>query len=386
MKQGEQLMDVTKLRVQGSRVGTFVTMVLLALSTVVCAQSSNLASSLTQDEYLDGMNEGLDQVIKKCRDQPQHPVAFRANLIFAHEFAIKNMPLETLTKYVDTLKEAGVRGVDINMGLFPWLDGHQETIQKYDALIQHIRDSGIQLAINPQYSPIVHRFDNFADWQAAALKVYPEIARRYEPEVFIVVHEPTTMAARLGVQVSPSEWRRFAQRGAEVVKEVSPGTQVGAGVLPEERAYFDEFVSLKELDIISLDIYALRGLQAANKMIVVARERGKRVQIGETWRPPYYVPVAGQSETLDAISAKGIGQADFQALDAKWLEAMACYASAWDLEAVTPFWTQTFFKYTTNDGDALSAAYNKQVVEAINRGERTKTFEAFKEIIREATK
>ena len=67
----------------------------------------------------------------------------------------------------------------------------------------------------------------------------------------------------------------------------------------------------------------------------------------------------------------------------KWLETIALYASTWGLEAVTPFWTQTFFKYVKKDGDALDPNYNQQVIEAINKGKRTKTFEAFKTIIQQ---
>ena len=35
----------------------------------------------------------------------------------------------------------------------------------------------------------------------------------------------------------------------------------------------------------------------------------------------------------------GIGNRQFQELDAKWIEALTRYAGAQDLEAVTVFWT-----------------------------------------------
>lgn len=332
------------------------------------------------------MNQALDVIIEKCRKHPQQKLIFSANLFFAHEVCIKNMPLETLKKYVDALKEAGVHRIDINMGLFPWLDNHQETIQKYDALIRHIRHAKLQLAINPQYSTMYHKFRKFDDWKTAALKVYPEIAKRYQPDIFIVVHEPTVMNERMGVNVSPKEWRDFTQQTAIAVKEVSPGTRCGAGIvvaLQSEWKYFDEFLTLKELDIITFDIYAIRGLNAANKMIAQAKRRGKNVYIEETWRPTYSVPEKGKTVTLDDRSAIGIGNKTFQALDANWLKAMTLYASTWGLEAITPFWTQTFFKYVEENGNALNPEYNKQVIESINKGERTKTFETFKTLVQQ---
>ena len=354
-----------------------------------CAKSYKRPPTLSQKQYLILMDKALDAIIEKCRKQPQHRLIFSANLFFAHEVCIKNMPLETLKKYVDALKEAGVHRIDINMGLFPWLDNHQETIQKYDALIHHIRQAKLQLAINPQYSTMYHKFRKFDDWKTAALKVYTEIAQRYQPDIFVVVHEPTVMNGRMGINVSPKKWRDFTQQAAMAVKEVSPGSRCGAGilvVLEPERKYFDEFLALEELDIITFDIYAIKGLDTANKMIAQAKKQGKSVYIEETWRPAYYVPRAGKAETLDVISAKGIGNEVFQALDAKWLETMAFYAGTWGLEAVTPFWTQTFFKYVKEDGDALDPNYNQQVIEAINKGKRTKTFEAFKTIIQQKGK
>ena len=347
----------------------------------VCA---NEVRALTQQQYLFLMDKALDTIIEKCRKQPQHRLIFSANLFFAHEVSIKNMPLETLKKYVDALKEAGVHRIDINMGLFPWLDNQRETIQKYDALIHHIRQAKLQLAINPQYSTMYHTFDNFEDWKTAAFKIYLKIAQRYQPDIFIIVHEPSVMNDRMGINVSPTKWRQFTRMTARAVKKVSPVSRCGAGVLvvlESEKPFFNEFLKVEELDIITIDIYAIKGINTANKMIPKAKRRGKVVYIEETWRPAYYVPQAGRRETLDTISAKGIGNEAFQELDAKWLKTMALYAGTWGLEAVTPFWTQTFFKYVNEGGGALDPNYNRQVIEAINKGERTSTFEAFKAIV-----
>jgi hypothetical protein len=233
--------------------------IFMATGGSVCAKE---VKTFTQQQYLILMDKALDAIIEKCRKQPQHRLIFSANLFFAHEVCIKNMPLETLKKYVDALKEAGVHRIDINMGLFPWLDNHQETIQKYDALIDHIHHAKLQLAINPQYSVMYHKFGKFDDWKTAALKVYPEIAQRYQPDIFVVVHEPTVMNGRMGINVSLKKWRDFTQQAAIAVKEVSPGSRCGAGilvVLQSEWKYFDEFLALEELDIITFDIYAIKG-------------------------------------------------------------------------------------------------------------------------------
>jgi hypothetical protein len=212
-------------------IGALISILVVAGSIFMVTDASVCAKEVktfTQQQYLILMDKALDAIIEKCRKQPQHRLIFSANLFFAHEVCIKNMPLETLKKYVDALKEAGVHRIDINMGLFPWLDNHQETIQKYDALIDHIHHAKLQLAINPQYSVMYHKFGKFDDWKTAALKVYPEIAQRYQPDIFVVVHEPTVMNGRMGINVSPKKWRDFTQQAAIAVKEVSPGSRCGA--------------------------------------------------------------------------------------------------------------------------------------------------------------
>ncbi len=86
--------------------------------------------------------------------------------------------------------------------------------------------------------------------------------------------------------------------------------------------------------------------------------------------------------TLEDIISKGTGDQAFQPLDAKWLEAMATYASGWGLEAVTPFWTQTFFLYLPEDAGGLDWSYNSKVVEALAAGKRTDTFRAYQGLAR----
>ncbi len=352
----------------------------VALAGVLLASATaETGTTFTQVQYLDAMNKALDGVRAKTRAQPKAHLEFSANLFFAHEAMIEHISLPILIKYADALTDTGVHRIDINPGLFPWRGKHQPTIDKYDALIKHIRKSGVKLVFNPQYSAIHHKVKSFEEWEQAALEVYAELARRYQPDIFIVVHEPTTMAARMGAKVSPKAWQEFAQRAAQIVKAQSPRTRCGAGGLSWEKKYFNAFLKLDELDVMTLDIYNLGGLKTYNKMIQQAHKRGKPVYVEETWRPPYYVKQPGM--TLEAISMIGIGSTKYADLDIKWLETITAYASTWNLEAITPFWTQTFFKYSDGDTDALDPEYMRQIVDAIDRGKRSETFHAYKKLI-----
>lgn len=60
---------------------------------------------------------------------------------------------------------------------------------------------------------------------------------------------------------------------------------------------------------------------------------------------------------------------------------MTAYASVLGLEAITPFWTQTFFAYVPEGGHAFLGDYNRRVMEAVRRGDRTETYYAVKRLI-----
>jgi hypothetical protein len=347
---------------------------LVAALFLACAPARP-AAPLTEAEYAARLEAALDRLIARLRGAPQGRIKFAANLFLAHEVAIAAVPVGTLVRQVDALKAVGVRRLDINMGLSPWRAGDAEARDRYDALVRHIRAEGLELAINPAYARRHADVRTVDDWERAALPVFREIARRYAPDVFVVLHEPTTQEHRLGQAATPARWREFVRAAARAVKEASPRSRVGAGFLASERAHFDAILPLPEVDVVTLDVYALASLAAYNRMIEAARARGKPVYIEETWRPGFDPAAAGGGRVdLDQALSRGIGSARLAHLDRKWLEAMALYAAVQRLEAVTFFWTQAFFAYADGDASALDPAYNRRVIEAIDRGERTETY------------
>ena len=336
---------------------------------------------LSQGNYKKLLGQALDEVSRRTPEEARRRIEFGLNLFIAHEAWIEGMPRDVLIKAVDAFKEAGVDRVDINPGQFPWLHREQATIAKYDAAIEHIRKNGLKLMLNPQYSTVKHKVNNFAEWRNRAVILYAELARRYRPDTFVVVHEPSTMASRMGETVTVSEWIRFVRQTAKVVKENSPTTRIGAGGLASERKYFDAFLRLPEVEVLTLDIYGIKDLKTCNQMIRAAKAAGKPVYIEETWRPPYFKPKPGM--TPDAVSLKKIGNREFQELDSRWLRVMTAYAQANRLEAITPVWMFTLFSYVDGSGDLDDPTYNRSVVQAIMRGERTTTFRTLQQVIRE---
>jgi hypothetical protein len=333
------------------------------------------AQGLTKEQYRRAMEKALGEVGQRATAAGgTSRVKVGANLFFAHEAFIEKMPTEVLLKAVDAFADAGIYRVDMNVGLWPWVDNDKSQIAKYDAAVDRVRSRGMQLALNPQYSPYKHKVANLKEYQEKVLPVLGDLAARYRPETMVVVHEPSTMNDRMRSKASPDEWRDFVRAAARLVKEKSPRTRVGAGALFQEAAYFNAFAGLPEVDVLTIDIYRIVGLKEAAEMARRAKEQGKVVYIEETWRPPYYSGRA--TGTLDQIASKSVGDRTFESLDIQWIQSMARFADALGMEAITPVWMQAFFKYEDGPGDALDPGYNKQVAEAIMRGERTKTYEA----------
>lgn len=352
----------------------FTLSILLVVGTV-CE-----ASRVSQEKYKHLMLNGLARANAKLRS-PNHPLEFGINLVFAHEAWVGGFPQEALLKAVEAIAELGAQRVDLNMGAYPWLDGDERIIRKYDAIVNLCRRLGLKVHINPQYSPIRHKFRSFNEWENAASSFYPVIAARYQPETFVVLHEPTTLADRLGVPVSPEQSADFVRRMAELVKKASPNTRIGAGALHNEQRYFQLFANLNAVDVLTFDIYSLKGLVNFNDMIGIARKAGKPVYIEETARPPYFAPKPGQS--LDDKMMQHIGTATFEPIDAEWARTISAYASTHKMEGITFFWAHVLFTYVAEDGHADNPAYNRAVIRAVLDKKRTRTYGVIGELIRQ---
>jgi hypothetical protein len=356
-------------------------LIMAGLLAAVGATWAHAGQELSEDAYKSLLGQALDEVSRRIPEEARRRIQFGLNLFIAHEAWIGSTTQEALIRTVDAFKEAGVDRVDLNPGQFPWLDRDQATIAKYDAAMERIRQHGLKLTLNPQYSTVKHKVDSFAEWRTRALILYAELARRYHPDTFVVVHEPSTMAVRMHAQVKVSDWVRFVSEAAKVIRENSPGTRIGAGGLASEREYFDAFVRLPEVEVLTLDIYGVGQLKAYNRMIRGAQAAGKPVYIEETWRPPYYQPQPGMSP--DTASLQNVGNREFQALDSRWLRVVTAYAQANALEAITPVWMFALFSYVDDSGNLDDPGYNRAVTEAIMRGKRTATFRTLQELVRE---
>jgi len=356
--------------------------VLLAVAAVPLA-----AQNQTEQQYISSVNTAIANLVATL-GAPAQPIIIGGNLVGAYGTKVGNMDLSVVLDWVDGLKAAGVQRVEFNPSIGTL--SHPGNVTKYDAIVRHIRELGLQLAINPEYemgendpSPI----NNFADFQTQALAEYQELASRYQPDNFVIVHEPDTMAARLGFTTSISDWHNFILAAAPIIKSASPHTRVGAGcdhnpalkTYQSEDSYFQDFVTIPVLDFMTMDIYST-AFDKFTQWAQLAQANGKGVYIEEVWTPfdlPNPLP-PWNGEPLSDRALIGPVNADFASMDANWLHGMMLFASANHMESMTAFTTEAFFWYGPAGQDTPdNPAYQTGDEQAIQQGQLSTTGQAY---------
>ena len=239
----------------------------LVLVPLVAGARFLAAQSLTS--YINSFDTALGSLTGQYQAAPNSPVIIGANLYLAHGAIVAGVSTQTLLDYVDGLKAAGAQRIDFNPGLTTI--NNATSAAKYDAVVQHIRQLGLELAINPEFNPgsgasSDGTVSSFQDFQTLATTAYQQLAARYQPDRFVIVHEPTTMAGRMGLTTTVADWDGFVTALAPIIKAASPRTLVGAGdyygARPNgegnstEAAFYADFVANPALDFTTMDVYA----------------------------------------------------------------------------------------------------------------------------------
>jgi len=341
-------------------------------------QQTCLLTPCTETQFIASVNSAIEPLLGET---PGKPIVISANLEYAGGYFIPSKDISVLLDYVDGLKAAGVQRIELNPGYLSLSD--PAVMAKYDQLVQHIRRLGLMLAINPEYVPAQQpNITTFQQFQAAAAPGAIQIAARYQPDNFVIVHEPDTMTNRMGLH-GVQDWDGFIGAVAPLVRQSSPRTRLGAGCYygvatqpssDAENAYFEGFAKNPNLDFLTMDVYATTFDQFVT-WTQLAHANGKGAYIEETWIPHYFangLPANWTSESLDQESSVGPASADFASLFPSWIQAMALFASANGMEAVTVFTTPAFFQYGTAGADQPEeGVYAAAAESAIANGQLT---------------
>ena len=354
------------------------------LSLLVAAVRPLASQNLTEQQYITSVNTAINNLVGTL-GTPTQPIVFGGNLTGAYGTRLANIDLNVVLAWVDGLKAAGVQRIEFNPSIATM--SHPDNVSKYDAIVWHIRELGLQLAINPEYETAEPPIASFEDYQTQALAEYQTLASRYQPDNFVIVHEPDTMSARLGVTTTVADWQNFILAAAPIIKAASPHTRVGAGcdynpqltTYQSEDNYFQAFVTMPVLDFMTMDIYS-SAFDKFTEWAQLAQANGKGVYIEEVWAPfdlPNPLPPYN-GETLADISVIGPVDSDFAAMDANWLHGMALFASANHMESITPFTTEAFFYYgTASDATPDNSTYQAADEQAIQQGQLTTTGQSY---------
>src|SRR5262249_28730260 len=143
----------------------------------------------------------------------------------------------------------------------------------------------------------------------------------------------------------------------------------------QENTYWTSFARLTVLDLMTIDIYNADSFDLYVEWANLAHANNKAVSIEETWAPHYLPsPLPGTAfnqfgyliTSLNSITVVGPCSADFASMDANWLQAMAMFASFYNMEAVTAFTTEDFFALGSGGHDRPGdSAYDAAALQAI---------------------
>lgn len=369
-------------------------------SSAVCLAACFLAADIcaqtpTESDFIASVNAAIAS-LNASTGPATRPIVISGNLLFADGKVLAKAPLATLLNYVDGLKAAGAQRVDLNPGVTSVSDPTTQAL--LDAVVTRIRQLGMQLAINPEVTPgELGQHPTFAAFQTAAVANYAQLAARYQPENFVILHEPTTATSSLALpSTTVQQWHNFITAAAPLIKAASPHTRLGAGAfqngaLPalsaQEDAFFRDAATIPALDFLTMDLYNDDTFPVYQQWIALARANNKGIYIEETGEPKYLpVPLPSTlfnangylTGSLDAISVIGAANADFAPLDASWLQAMANFASGNGLEAITAFESAPFFALGTAGHDTeTDPVYSNAVIAALTKGQLTSTGKAY---------
>ena len=352
------------------------------------------------EAYIADFNTGLDSWDASIKEKKEARPLFAAVLHLAHGNIIGNMPLDVLDAYADALKAAGAERIDIYTTPAAWPDKTPAIIAKYDAVIAHIRQIGVKLGFDPtaDVRPVE---GGFAVWKPGAIAAYTEMARRYQPEKFSVLHEPTAMNSKLHDKVTPQQWADFSSEACASIAKVSPHTQCTVAVLLFERAEFDALVKAPGIQSIGFDImghgtdiihYDNKGLihQLAEieHMVSAARAAGKSLHIAELGRQTWgYQGSRGSNGASGSTSSPyapyDIGNARYLALDERYFTTMVHFAAAHHFDSVQLMRTTTFFTYAPpgTNPSLVSGDYIAAVAKAVAAKKRTGMFDTYRKIV-----
>ncbi len=378
--------------------------ILVALFVLAAIAAAPPLQAQNVDQFISDVENAVSALTTGIGPAKQ-PIVFGGQNIYAYGFLPAALPADLIVDYTDGLKASGVQRLEFNPAVTTI--NNTTAAANLDAMVRRLRQLGMQLAINPEYDNNEFPVTTFQDFVNVALQTYPALAARYQADNFVIVHEPTTFAARMGFSISTSDWISFIQQVEPLIKAASPRTRVGAGDCTHcnEDAYFQAFATMPTcsadtvksgcLDFVTMDIYSysINDFDEAEMWAETAHSNNKGVYIEETFAPHFLAPgttlgsFQGSPTGAEGASLIGAANVVFESLDQLWLQGMADFASSYGMESITAFTTQTFFLYVSSGVDkATDPTYLHELESVLQQGQLTDTGQAYAQDVQQLGK
>jgi hypothetical protein len=297
--------------------------------------------------------------------------------------------------FLDGLERVGARGVAVDIPyplLAPDYPRHNEYLAFYKSVVADVRHRNMKLLIETQvvftgtpYSRLDIDYASMPldDFLAARARQTALIARELRPDYLAFTTEQSTDAM---LSKQPVTTDRYVQFVDDTIAEVGrvKGVKLGAGSGNwENEAFVRRIAEHSKLAFVDVHVYPLATpsqnlLDAARRMVKVARANHKEVVIGETWL--YKVAKAELAARVDFLTALPRDSLAFWApYDARFVDAMCDFARAEGVALVSFYWGQYLFAYppleatSVTDPRAALQASNVAAVAAIQAGDTSPT-------------
>jgi hypothetical protein len=262
--------------------------------------------------------------------------------------------LDDVGLLLDRMKQLGMHGVTLSIHEYCLARAPRaaELLAFYKRVVAGIRARGLLLAVESQAQFGVDYAEvTFDAYRQARRKTLHLIVSELQPNYLAICSEPSTEAQLTGFSelLIPSNYGGFL---AWLLQGLPRGTSlIGAGGGSwQDNVYFELFTRLP-VDFVGLHVYPIvnvpdRGdfLGRVTEIATLARQRGKRMMIGECW-----LHKATTEELVAMTPPPVIFQRDvfsfWQPLDMKFIKKIADVSRVQRIDYVSTFWTQYHLAY-----------------------------------------
>lgn len=331
------------------------------------SSANNSCSNVPADykSRCEQLNSWLDQKLVEWKPAEYKPMNFAAYHTFASFPNVRNVDSDLLKDYTDGLEESGADTIVVYMDGTPFLQNDNAIISKWDAVVAKIKSDGKKLYI--AYIPDVKgsNLKNWETYKSVEASTIGEIMKKYAPDSFVVLNEPSTIERELSFKPTAVQWAALASDSADLVKNLSPETKINIQITGNDLSYFSSLINANNIEGVGFNIYGFNAFDIFTPYIASVKSAGKTPMLSETWK------MFKDNQKYDGMDT----------MDAKWVRVAAYYAQANDMSYVNPFFTFYFF-VSPADVRYQSTFLNK-LGSNIAAGNRMESFLEYRDVINE---